>query len=55
MVDKERGINPHHAHLALLVLLVLLCLTLFFFRLGTRPLWDTDEGMLPPGEKLVFF
>ncbi len=29
----------------LVLILVLLCLTLFFFRLGARPLWDTDEGM----------
>lgn len=27
------------------LILVLLCLTLFFFRLGNRPLWDVDEGM----------
>ena len=25
--------------------LISLCLVLFFFRLGTRPLWDIDEGM----------
>jgi 4-amino-4-deoxy-L-arabinose transferase-like glycosyltransferase len=30
---------------ALLTLLVALCLVLFFFRLGERPLWDIDEGM----------
>jgi 4-amino-4-deoxy-L-arabinose transferase-like glycosyltransferase len=29
----------------LLLVLVALCLTLFFFRLGARPLWDVDEGM----------
>ena len=28
-----------------LIILLLLGLTLFFFRLGSRPLWDTDEGM----------
>ena len=26
-------------------ILILLCLILFFFRLGARPLWDIDEGM----------
>jgi 4-amino-4-deoxy-L-arabinose transferase-like glycosyltransferase len=25
--------------------LILLCLVVFFFRLGARPLWDIDEGM----------
>jgi 4-amino-4-deoxy-L-arabinose transferase-like glycosyltransferase len=25
--------------------LLALCLTLFFFRIGARPLWDVDEGM----------
>ena len=25
--------------------LLALCLILFFFHLGARPLWDTDEGM----------
>ena len=29
----------------LLLILVALCLTLFFFGLGARPLWDIDEGM----------
>ena len=33
-------IQPGH-----LIILLLLGLTLFFFRLGSRPLWDTDEGM----------
>ncbi len=28
-----------------LIILLVLGLTLFFFRLGSRPLWDTDEGM----------
>ncbi len=28
-----------------LIVILLLGLTLFFFRLGSRPLWDTDEGM----------
>jgi 4-amino-4-deoxy-L-arabinose transferase-like glycosyltransferase len=28
----------------LILILIALCLTLFFFRLGTRPLWDIDEG-----------
>ena len=28
-----------------ILILLLLSLTLFFFRLGTRPLWDIDEGM----------
>ncbi len=28
-----------------LSLLVILCLILFFFLLGNRPLWDVDEGM----------
>jgi 4-amino-4-deoxy-L-arabinose transferase-like glycosyltransferase len=28
-----------------ILLLVVLCLVLFFFHLGARPLWDTDEGM----------
>jgi 4-amino-4-deoxy-L-arabinose transferase-like glycosyltransferase len=27
------------------LILILLCLILFFFRLGARPLWDIDEGM----------
>jgi 4-amino-4-deoxy-L-arabinose transferase-like glycosyltransferase len=30
---------------AFMLILVGLCLVLFFFRLGARPLWDTDEGM----------
>ena len=29
----------------LILVLIALCLTLFFFRLGARPLWDIDEGM----------
>ena len=29
----------------LILILIALCLTLFFFRLGARPLWDIDEGM----------
>ena len=29
----------------LVVILAALCLLVFFFRLGARPLWDTDEGM----------
>jgi 4-amino-4-deoxy-L-arabinose transferase-like glycosyltransferase len=33
------------SEVSLVLILVLLCLTLFFFRLGSRPLWDTDEGM----------
>ena len=28
-----------------ILILLVLCSLLFFFRLGTRPLWDTDEGM----------
>jgi len=28
----------------LILILIALCLTLFFFRLGARPLWDIDEG-----------
>jgi len=28
----------------LVLILLCVCLTLFFFRLGTRPLWDRDEG-----------
>jgi 4-amino-4-deoxy-L-arabinose transferase-like glycosyltransferase len=28
-----------------ILILVVLCLVLFFFHLGARPLWDTDEGM----------
>ena len=28
-----------------ILILLGLCFTLFFFRLGNRPLWDTDEGM----------
>jgi len=28
----------------LLLILIVLCLTLFFFRLGARPLWDIDES-----------
>ena len=28
-----------------LIILLVLGVTLFFFRLGSRPLWDTDEGM----------
>lgn len=27
------------------LILIALCLVVFFFRLGTRPLWDIDEGM----------
>lgn len=30
--------------IALVSILLLLCLTLFFFRLGARPLWNPDEG-----------
>ena len=29
----------------LIIALVMICLTLFFFRLGARLLWDIDEGM----------
>ena len=29
----------------LIIALVMIYLTLFFFRLGARPLWDIDEGM----------
>ena len=28
----------------LILILIALCLTLFFFRLGARPLWDINEG-----------
>jgi 4-amino-4-deoxy-L-arabinose transferase-like glycosyltransferase len=28
-----------------ILILITLCLTLFFFNLGARPLWDIDEGM----------
>jgi 4-amino-4-deoxy-L-arabinose transferase-like glycosyltransferase len=28
----------------LIIVLVAICLTLFFFRLGARPIWDIDEG-----------
>jgi 4-amino-4-deoxy-L-arabinose transferase-like glycosyltransferase len=35
-----------HKNEAFLILILLaLCLTLFFIHLGTRPLWDIDEGM----------
>jgi 4-amino-4-deoxy-L-arabinose transferase-like glycosyltransferase len=30
---------------ALILTLLCLCLTMFFYRLGARPLWDVDEGM----------
>ena len=40
MNDDRSRIQPAH-----LVILLMLGLTLFFFRLGDRPLWDTDEGM----------
>jgi 4-amino-4-deoxy-L-arabinose transferase-like glycosyltransferase len=29
----------------LILTLLCLCLTMFFYRLGARPLWDVDEGM----------
>ena len=29
----------------LVLILFCICLTLLFFRLGARPLWDVDEGM----------
>ncbi|MGD8284532.1 MAG: hypothetical protein PVG08_10520, partial [Desulfobacterales bacterium] len=28
----------------LIPILIVLCLILFFFQLGTRPIWDIDEG-----------
>ena len=31
--------------ISLILVLISLCLILFFFRLGARPLWDIDEGM----------
>jgi 4-amino-4-deoxy-L-arabinose transferase-like glycosyltransferase len=40
MTDVTSRIQPGH-----LIILLLLGLALFFFRLGDRPLWDTDEGM----------
>jgi 4-amino-4-deoxy-L-arabinose transferase-like glycosyltransferase len=33
------------AEFVFILILLLLSLTLFFFQLGTRPLWDIDEGM----------
>jgi hypothetical protein len=29
----------------LILTLLCLCLTMSFYRLGARPLWDVDEGM----------
>ncbi|HXY54652.1 MAG TPA: glycosyltransferase family 39 protein [Nitrospirota bacterium] len=52
--DRSRGPLDHSQHVgkdagkgkyAPLVILCALCLVLFFFRLGVRPLWDVDEGM----------
>ena len=40
MTDATSKIQLGH-----LIVILLLGLTLFFFRLGSRPLWDTDEGM----------
>jgi len=37
--------RPRKREAVLLAVLVILCLFLFFFRLGARPLWDVDEGM----------
>ena len=28
----------------LIIILIGICLTLFFFHLGARPVWDIDEG-----------
>lgn len=40
--QNNRDTKNQVIHIALLVAL---CLALFFFRLGDRPLWDIDEGM----------
>ena len=39
----------------LILILISLCLTLFFFRLGARPLWDIDEGMHAATSKEMIF
>jgi 4-amino-4-deoxy-L-arabinose transferase-like glycosyltransferase len=39
--SKERS----QRDIIFLSVLVILCLVLFFFSLGSRPLWDVDEGM----------
>jgi 4-amino-4-deoxy-L-arabinose transferase-like glycosyltransferase len=36
---------PNRADSRLLLVLIALCLFLFFFKLGSRALWDHDEGM----------
>ncbi|MBW2056592.1 MAG: glycosyltransferase family 39 protein [Deltaproteobacteria bacterium] len=41
-LGRERVWRTEIPHL---VILTFLCLTLFFFNLGSRPLWDIDEGM----------
>jgi len=41
-MNEVRGNNNEAVFI---LILVTLCLLLFFFRLGARPLWDVDEGM----------
>jgi 4-amino-4-deoxy-L-arabinose transferase-like glycosyltransferase len=55
--NRKRPLSAHHTdkkmfpqkilknEAVLFLILIALCLTLFFFRLGSRPLWDIDEGM----------
>jgi len=40
MINNESRKNER----LLLPVLIVLCLTLFFFQIGTRPIWDIDEG-----------
>ena len=42
-VGRRRDDRRHE--IRLVVILAAICLLVFFFRLGARPLWDTDEGM----------
>ena len=43
--DRDLPIIMSRNEIVLVSMLLLLCFTLFFFRLGARPLWNTDEGM----------
>src|SRR5512139_1807509 len=42
---RGRGAMNREKEVFQISVLVVLCLILFFFRLGERPLWDIDEGM----------
>jgi len=48
LTGLDHGVSTNHfskQDFFSIFILLALCLTLFFFRLGDRPIWDIDEGM----------